>query len=80
MAVNKPCALRTNLEGPDRRHPDAAAAARALGVGPGVHARRTLNGPVLPRATWNQPPTRTEGVDDLGDGDHRRVAMVTGSP
>jgi len=76
VKVKKACALRTNLEGTNRRHPDSAAAAGAFGLEPSVHVRRTRIGSILPSPTRGSPTTGTEGVNDLGDGDDRGVAMV----
>jgi hypothetical protein len=74
MEVNEPCALRTNLEGANRRHPDTTAATSALSLGSCVRVRRTLIRRGLPQAARTSSATCAEPVGDLGDGDHRRVA------
>jgi hypothetical protein len=74
MEMNEPRALRTNLEGANRRHPDATAATSALSLGSRVRVRRILIRRGLPQAGGTSSATCTESVRDLGDGDHRRVA------
>jgi hypothetical protein len=74
MEMNEPCALRTNLEGANRRHPDSTAATSALSLGSRVRVWRILVRRGLPQAAGTSSATGTESVGDLGDGDHRRVA------
>jgi hypothetical protein len=74
MEVNEPCALRTNLEGAYRRHPDSSAAASALSLGARVGIGQILIRRGLARSGGTSSATCTESVGDPGDGDHRRVA------
>src|SRR5262245_53980484 len=74
MEMNEPCALRTNLEGANRRHPDATAATSALSLGWRVRVRQTLIRCALPQSGRTSSAPCTEAVSDLGNRDHRRLA------
>jgi len=76
MDMNEACAIRTNLQSASRRHPQPSASARALRFGQYPGDRRTLIQGLLRTLSWALTTTCPEAVNDLGDGNHCRIALM----
>ena len=74
--MDEACAVRTNLQSASRRHPQPSASARALRFGPYSGDRRTAIQGLLRTVSWALTTTCAEAVNELGDGNHSRIAVM----